>query len=227
MLKIYGVPISVHTRKAIVACHVKQLKFENEPVIPFNPPANWDELSPTGKIPAITDGDFALTDSAAICAYIERTHPQPPIFPRDAKDYARALWLEQYAGTLFRDVIHGLFFQKIIRPNILKEETDTDAIDKILLEAMPKAFRYLEGQLNGEYLVGNQFSIADIALTSNLINYYYLGFEIDKNRYPKLRVYFERQVRQPALAKALAAEKPFAEGMGLDRSFAVDLVAAA
>ena len=44
MLKIYGVPISVHTRKVIIAAIEKKLQFENEPVIPFNPPAGWDKL---------------------------------------------------------------------------------------------------------------------------------------------------------------------------------------
>jgi glutathione S-transferase len=227
MLKIYGVPISVHTRKAIVTCLAKQVPFENDPVIPFNPPAGWDALSPTGKIPAIADGAFTLADSTAICAYLDRAQPQPSIFPKDAKDYGRALWFDQYAGVLFRDVIHGLFFQKVIRPNLLKEETDTDVIDRILREPMPTTFRYLEHQLNGEHLVGDQFSIADIAITSNLINYRYLGFEIDADPYPKLAEYFRKQIRHPAFANALAAEKTFAEGMGLDRGFAAELVAAA
>jgi glutathione S-transferase len=227
MLKIHGVPISVHTRKVIVTCIEKQLKFENDPVIPFNPPANWAALSPTGKIPAMTDGDFTLADSAAICAYLERSHPQHPVFPKDAKDYARALWFEQYAGALFHDVIHGLFFQKIIRPNILKQPTDTDVIDRILLEPMPKMFGYLERQVRGEYLVGDSFGIGDIALTSNLINYHYLGFAIDTNRFPVLAAYFAKQIRRPSFAKALAAEQPFASGMGLDRGFATGLEAAA
>ena len=78
MLKIYGVPISVHTRKVIVVALAKKLEHEVIPVVPVipgNPPANWRELSPTGKIPALTDGDFTVADSAAICGYLERIHP--------------------------------------------------------------------------------------------------------------------------------------------------------
>ena len=75
MLKIYGVPISVHTRKVIVVALAKDLPHEVVPVVPVipdNPPANWRQLSPTGKIPALSDGDFTIADSAAICAYLER-----------------------------------------------------------------------------------------------------------------------------------------------------------
>lgn len=69
MLKIHGVPISVHTRKVIVVALAKGLPYENLPVVPVIPggtPANWREISPTGKIPAISHGEFTLADSSAI-----------------------------------------------------------------------------------------------------------------------------------------------------------------
>ena len=81
MLKIHGVPISVHTRKVIVAALEKGLPYHNEPVIPFKPPAGWDRISPTGKIPVVSDGDLDLADSSVICAYLEREHPKPPLYP--------------------------------------------------------------------------------------------------------------------------------------------------
>ena len=87
MLKIYGVPVSVHTRKTIVVAIAKNLPFEVFPVVPVipgNPPPNWRELSPTGRIPALVDGEFVLSDSAAICAYLERLQPETSIYPKDA-----------------------------------------------------------------------------------------------------------------------------------------------
>jgi glutathione S-transferase len=227
MLKIYGVPISVHTRKVIVAATEKRLAFENDPVIPFNPPAGWDRLSPTGKIPVMSDGDFELADSSVICAYLEQTHPEPALFPREAKDRARALWLEEYCdGTLYREVVHGLFFQNVIRPKILKQDTDRAVIDAILAQTLPKVFGYLESQAGAGFLVGDRFGIADIALTSNLVNYHYLGYRIDAGRYPHLAGYFERLCRQRSIAAALKAERAAAAGMGLDCAAIDGLVAA-
>jgi glutathione S-transferase len=220
MLKIHGVPISVHTRKVIVTAIEKKLAYENEPVIPFNPPADWTQLSPTGRIPVLTDGDLSLPDSSVICAYLEREHPAHPIYPRDTRDYVQALWFEEYAdGTMFRDLVHGLFFQKIIRPKILQQQTDATVIEGILGEAVPKIFGYLEGATPATYLAGGKFSIADVAVVSNLVNYHYLGYAIDAKRYPKLASYFTRLCRHPSVAAALAAEQPVAESMGLDRAF--------
>jgi len=227
MLKIYGVPISVHTRKVIVAAIAKQLAFEIEPVIPFNPPAGWDKLSPTGRIPVVALDGFELADSSVICAYLEQTHPVPALYPQEAKARARALWLEEFCdGTVFREVVHGLFFQNIIRPKILGQATDRLAIDAILAQAMPRAFGYLERQMTGGFLVGDSLGIADITLASNLVNYTYLGYRIDAARYPKLDRTFRRLCRQPAIAAALGAERAVAQNMGLDADSVAALVPA-
>ncbi|XIA65407.1 glutathione S-transferase N-terminal domain-containing protein [Bradyrhizobium sp. TZ2] len=65
MLTIHGVPLSVHTRKAIVTAILKKIDYKFEvviPVVPGNPPANWSTLSPAGLIPVMQDGEFTLAD---------------------------------------------------------------------------------------------------------------------------------------------------------------------
>jgi glutathione S-transferase len=214
------VPISVHTRKVILAAIEKGIPYHNEPVIPFHPPAGWDALSPTGKIPVLTEDDLTLRDSSVICAYLEKTQPNPPLYPVDAKAFADALWLEEYAdGTLFRDVVHGLLFQKMIRPKILNQTTDDGIVAKILETAMPKVFGYLERNVMGEYLVGERFGIADIAVMSNLINFHYIGFAIDGGHWPRLQRYFGRMLQHPSIRAAFAKEAPVVARLSLDTAF--------
>lgn len=228
MLKIYGVPISVHTRKVLVAARAKNVPFENVPVIPFNPPPEWDRMSPTGKIPVAADGDFTLSDSSVICAWLERLHPSPALYPAAPHAYAKALWFEEYAdGTVFRDLVHGLFFEKVIRPNILKQPTNEAAVAAIESGALPRIFAYLEGAAAAGDLGADRLGIGEIAITSNLVNLRYLGYAIDTRRYPKLAAFFARQTALPAMAAALAAEQPVAAQMGLDRSFMQAAAAAA
>jgi glutathione S-transferase len=129
------------------------------------------------------------------------------------------LFFDGYAGHVFRSVIHGLFFQKIINPNILKNATDQSVIDGILATTQPKAFSFLESQIKGTFLVGDSLTLADIGIVSNLINFQYLGFTIDKAVYPKLAAYAAGIIALPPFRRALADEKPFAEQMGLNRGF--------
>jgi glutathione S-transferase len=218
MLKIYGVPISVHTRKAIVMAIAKQLPHEVVPVVPVipdNPPPDWRELSPTGKIPALADGDFVVSDSAAICAYLERLQPEPSFYPKDPQAFARALSLEQYAGTLFRDVVHPLFHEVFVHPKLRGIAADPRRIDAVLAEAMPETFGYLDGIATGAYLAGDSPSVADISVVSNLITYQYIGFDPGRKRFPRLAALFDRVVALPAMREALRRERPAVDSMGL------------
>jgi glutathione S-transferase len=224
MLKIYGVPISVHTRKVIVVALHKGLEYENVPVVPVipdSPPANWREISPTGKIPALNDGDFTLADSAAICAYFERLQPRNPVYPSSARDFATALAFEQYAGNLFREVVHPLFHETIVQPRIRNVPADQVRIQDVLTRVVPEQFGYLDAQLRGDWLVGDAPSVADFAVTSNLITYRYLGFDAYARRFARLAAHFERVLRVPAVQAAMKHEQPAVDAMNLDRSWHV------
>src|ERR1700751_1865106 len=211
MITIYGVPISVHARKPIVAAILKKSDYKVEPVIPFDPPPDWASLSPTGLIPAMKDGDYALAESSAICLYLERKRASPSILPVGDKDYARAMFWNDYAGWVFRSLVHGLFFQKVISPAILKGTTDQAVIDNLLAQVRPKIFGYLESEIDGKFLAGSALSLADIAIVSNLINYQYLGFAIEAAKYPKLKTYCDGILGLDAFQTALAAEAPVAQ----------------
>lgn len=222
MLKIYGVPISVHTRKVIVVALAKNLAHEVVPVVPVipdNPPPNWRQLSPTGKIPALTDGDFTISDSAAICAYLERQRPDPAVYPQPAREFAWALSLEQYAGTLFREVVHPLFHETVVQPKIRNVPTNRSKVDEVLNRAVPEAFAYLDGIAGDGFLAGKVMSVADIAVTSNLITYQYIGFDLYRDRYPRLAALYNRVVRQPAMREALRRENVMVASMGLRDDF--------
>lgn len=219
MITIYGIPLSVHARKPIVAAIAKNIPYKVEPVVPFDPPANWSSLSPTGLIPAMQDGDFSVAESGAICLYLERKTPQPPLLPASDKDYSRAMFFDGYAGWMFRSLVQPLFFQKVINPVLFKGTTDQAVVDGLLGQQRPKVFGYLESQMNGKFLVGSALSLADIAVVSNLINYHYLGYGIDRADYPKLATYTEGMLALDPFRKALADEKPGAEQFSLDRKF--------
>jgi glutathione S-transferase len=218
MLAIHGVPISVHVRKTLVTANLKGIEHKVEPVIPFTPPPSWDSLSPTGLIPAMQDGDLSLAESTAICFYMERKKATPAILPADTNACSRVLFFDGYAGYVFRSVVHGLFFQKIVTPAILKG-TNQSVIDKILATTQPKVFQFLESQAGGQFLVGDSLTLADIGIVSNLINYRYLGFPIDEMKYPKLAGYVAGIIALEPFQRALSNEKPFAEQMGLERGF--------
>jgi len=58
------------------------------------------DVSPTGKVPVLVDGDLAVWDTLAIAEYLAERHPERQLWPRDAKAraHARSVCAEMHAG---------------------------------------------------------------------------------------------------------------------------------
>lgn len=56
--------------------------------------------SPSGKVPALHDGDIRVWDSLAICEYLDERFPDKQLWPRDAaaRAVARSVSAEMHAG---------------------------------------------------------------------------------------------------------------------------------
>jgi glutathione S-transferase len=211
MPKLLGAFGSPFVRKAYVALTEKGIPFEHEQVIPFGVSAEYRKISPLGKIPAFQDGDRTLADSSVIIAYLERTHPQPALYPSDAYDYARALWFEEFGDGGLAPVLGAkVFFPKVIGPRFFKQEPNLAEIQKVIDTEIPPLFDYLEGELgNNDYLVGNKFSIADIGVATIFVNYRFAGYDVDSTRWPKLAAYVNRVLSRPSFKDVVDKEKAF------------------
>lgn len=204
---IIGSFVSPYVRKVLAALNLKGVAFEVDPITPFFGNDEFERLSPLRRIPVLIDGDFAISDSSVIAAYIDAAYPVHSLFPADPKDRARALWFEEYADSRLGDVtIWAYFYQKIVHPMVWGEPGDQDRIDKALNEDIPRECDYLERELPAEGFLFGDIGIADISIASFFINAGYAGFEPDPARWPKLAAFIERVSSHSAVAPLLAYE---------------------
>lgn len=61
-----------------------------------NKEPGFAKKSRTLRIPALVDGDFSLSESTAICEYLEDCFPSVPVFPLDKKSKAVARQLQAW-----------------------------------------------------------------------------------------------------------------------------------
>jgi glutathione S-transferase len=206
MPKLHGVNLSPFVRKVRIALAEKGIEYEHEQVLPFGQTPEYFALSPLGKVPCYQDGDLTIPDSSVIIDYLERVAPNPPLYPTDPGQRARALWYEEYADTKLVNALSTVFFQRFVGPKFMQQETDQAAVDAALNDEIPPILDYLEGELDGDgFLVGDHFSIADIATTSPFVNFAIAGESVDGSRWPKLAAYVERMHGRPHY-------KPIVEG---------------
>src|SRR6185436_17526833 len=175
--------------------------------------------SPLGKIPFFEDDGFVIPDSSVICAYIERTHPEPSLYPADAHQLARALWFEEYGDTRVVDATGPVFFQRFVRPSLLGETTDENVVRDALTNVVPPTFDYLEGQVgDSDGIVAGRFSIADVAICSPLVTFHAAGESIDARRWPKLARYYAAVTARPSFHGTLEAERAAVRAACLGRT---------
>ncbi len=208
MPTLYGAAPSPFVRKVRVVLAEKNIPYEFDPVIPFNVSAEFKKLSPLGKIPAFRDGDRTLADSSVISAYLERTHPEPRLYPADPYEYARALWFEEWAdGGLVNITGPKIFMQRVLNPLFFQKPTDEGIVSKALNEELPPFLDYLEGELGKrKYLVGNALSIGDIGVASQFVNLRHAGVSVDTKRWPGVAAFVASIHERPSFRTLISEE---------------------
>ena len=206
MISVYGVHGSPFVRKVFIALDIKGIPYEIIPQMPFSGDTDYLGSNPLGKIPALRDGDLTLADSKVICRYIEDAYPEPPLYPGDPADRARADWLEELGGGAIAELAAGIFFQRFMRPRAFKQEPDEALIAKIIDERLPPMLDYLEAQLPDSGWLFGDFTLADLSLASPFFNASYAGYEIDSNRWPRTSALVTAVREHPAVAGILAKE---------------------
>jgi glutathione S-transferase len=212
-LIVYGGNISPFVRKVRLALLEKKLDYTLEQINPFSPPPEFVLISPLKRIPAFRDTDVPepnhLADSSIICDYLEQKFPKPALYPVGPFQRAQALWFEEYADSLIAQTMGtGLFFERVVK-KLMRRQTDEMVCQATLTEKLPPIFEYLEKQIGeNEYLVGNQFSIADITVGTMFVNFEHCGETVDDGRWPKLAAYVRRLHERPSFKSLIAEESP-------------------
>jgi GSH-dependent disulfide-bond oxidoreductase len=134
------------------------------------------KINPNGRIPAIIDhdnGDFTVFESGAILIYLAEKTGR--FLPSEPKARSRVLqWLMFQMGGVGPMMGQANVFFRYAPEKI------PYAIERYQREVR-RLFEVMERQLSGnEYIAGNEYSIADIALWSWVAGYSWSGVRVDE-----------------------------------------------
>ena len=185
-----------------IALNLKGLKVETIPhdlVAGTQGAPDYLKINPQGLVPAlILDDGPVLTQSLAICEYLDEVHPEPSLLPGDAIMRAR---IRACAMVIACDthpvqnlrVLNRLRGMGIAEPEVQKWGRDTiemglDALDQILT------------RFDGPYACGSQPTLADLCLVPQMANARRFGLEL---RWPRLLEIEALCQAHPAFAAAV------------------------
>jgi glutathione S-transferase len=211
-LVIYGSPVSPFVRKVAGVCIEKGVPYEIEAVNVFDPPAWFVDISPMKRIPVLRDRSVAeqgsagtIPDSSAICAYIERKHPDPALYPAEPMALGEALFIEEFADTSLA-MAGGLgIFRPIFFAASKGEEPDLDKARHAWNTQMPPLFDVLETRLAGStFFAGDALSVADITVACVLMQVALVA-ELPLTGWPALERHFAAMYARPSVSGPYAA----------------------
>ena len=159
-------------------------------------------LNPRHQVPVLTDGDFALYESAVILEYLEDKYPTAPLLPKDIQQRAIARRLAREA-----DVYFGAGMDKLAHQYFSFNENERN---KALIaegrEEVLKEFAFFEQEMRGQFFMGEHMSVADCTLYPmlalvNRIEFRNAEVDVMKKMGPKLAAWKQRMEALPNYAK--------------------------
>ncbi|EFO91240.1 CRE-GST-42 protein [Caenorhabditis remanei] len=136
------------------------------------------EINPAAKVPAFVVDGNVITESLAIIEYLEETHPDVPLLPKDPvkRAHARAIALLVASGI---QPLHNL---KVLQLLNKKEAGFGGQFAKQFVVEGLTALEILLKQHSGKYSVGDSVTIADLNIPPLI--YSANRFNLDLSAYP-------------------------------------------
>ena len=212
-MMLFGAPVSPFVRKVMAYAVEKGIELPLTPVGIGDPNPDFVAASPFKKMPALTDGDFSISDSSAIVAYLEAKHPEPVMIPADPANRARVIWFDEFADTMMMVPGGKIFFNRVVAPKFLGRPGD-EALALQGEQELPPLYDYLEGVIPASgYLVGDVLTLADIAVASPFVNLAHCNIGPDAATHPKLTAFLTAMHARPSFAPWIGRERKL---LGLD-----------
>jgi len=207
---VYGSSLSPFVRKVLAFGAEKGIEIELKQTGLGNKDPEFIEASPFGKMPGLRDGEFAISDSSAIVAYLEAVKPDPNLIPTEARARARTIWFDEFSDTILFACGGKMFFNRIVAPKFLGQAGDEEIAAKAECEELPPLLDYLEKMIPASgYLVEDRLTLADISVASPFANFRHLNLVIDESRHPRVKAYVEAILARPSFAPWIEREAAF------------------
>lgn len=201
----YRVRIALNL-KGIVVEHASRHLRKGEQKAPDYVAINPQKLVPT----LVLDTGEVLTQSLAILEYLEETHPQPPLLPKDPVGRARVRALA-LIPTADIHPIQNLRVMGYLREKFGQTEESAFTWSRHWIETGFDAYEatIANDPKTGAFSHGDTPTMADLCLIPQVFNA--ARFKVDMKKYPTIQRIYDACMKLPAFDAAQPAKQPDAE----------------
>ena len=203
-MKLYDYFRSSASYRVRIALNWKGVAYERLPVNLLEGQqrsAEFRAVNPQQLVPTLDTGSGLLSQSLAICEYLEETFPEPPLLPPDPLARAHVRSLAQVVACDIHPIANLRVLNRL-RQNLAVDESH---VGEWIRHWISLGFEAIEAQLDPQsaYACGDVVTLADVCLVPQHFNA--VRFETPLEAYPKIRAVVARCNELPAFVDALGA----------------------
>jgi len=206
-MKLYHYFRSSASYRVRIALNLKGLAYDAvavdlRPGVMAQRSAEYLALNPEGLVPVLVDGERVFTQSLAIIEYLDETHPQPPLLPRDPDARARVRGLALVIACEMAPLNNSGVLHYLKGPPL---EADEDTVNSWYAHWIARGFTALEKEVgktsrDGRHMYGAAVTLADVCLVPQMYNA--RRYQCDLTPYPTLRAICAHLETLPEFARA-------------------------
>jgi glutathione S-transferase len=204
MNRLYHVPLSPFCRKVRLSLAEKKIEVELVEERYWEGDSEFLRRNPAAKVPILKLNGRLMSESAAICEYLEEKHPVPRLLPESPELRFEVRRLVSW----FDDKFHHEVTTKLLYERVNKKVQKTGYPDSASIKAGARAIKYHLDYMTWlldqrRWLAGDQMTLADFAAAAHLSSLDYIS-DVDWNRSANVKDWYAKIKSRPAFRSILA-----------------------
>lgn len=207
---VYGFPVSTYVNIVRLVLTEKGVPFRFHDLEPEMGQASHLALHPFNRVPILEHDGFRIYETSAIALYADEAFEGPSLQPADLKQRAAMhRWISALNAYFYPYMAYHLGHERIVYPNL-----GIAPDEKVVAAALPRIATCLAVMdealaMNGDYLVADRLSLADLFLLPSLTT---LGRTPEGQEMlatkPRIGEWWGRMQGRPAVQEVMAMVAP-------------------
>ena len=208
MHKLYHFPLSPFSRKVRLVLAEKKIEVELVEERYWEERADFMRLNPGGQVPVLRTDKLTLSDSTAICEYLEEKNPTPPLMPSSPEGRYEVRRLVAWFDDKFHQEVTTKLLYERVNKKLMKQGYPDSKNVKAGARAIKYHLDYMAWLLDHRrWLAGDAMSIADFAAAAHLSSLDYSS-DVDWTRSDTVKDWYAKIKSRPAFRSILSDQVP-------------------